>query len=956
MKHPGTSNPTSALSKPTSHSIEDPLSHNVDSSESGKPRRPSSARSDASTAEVLLRAKGFIPVKWYGKYEADKVAMGTFAITTGQGGMYGLVFDNTFSKATSKTATFVLLTYPTNAPPHPTHHLHSSQQTGGAMAIAIGSGTKSQSPRIGATASDSVDSLQSHLAGGIPSSRGTSVHGRGTSEGSSSAPYYVGVLMKRRRKKGQGWARRYFSLDYATCTLSYYHDRNTSALRGAIPLSLAAISAVERRREITIDSGAELWHLKAINAKDFDDWTKALEAASRAALAAGIDENTSAAPGVRVSMSGFRRSIAPLNDEEEREWAQVEALVSRIVGTRDAIRRLANDTKTSHRQNWMSGLGISSSSPGTPEEGGDYFGAPEKKSFWKRKVSSPMPRPIERTPSSQLGIPTVPSNVTANGSMGPPPPKPRNVPKQEQNMHDHCEDLLRDLDSVLLDFSTLMASSRRRRTPVPKSAVSRRSFESTSTGEFYDAEGGDENESQVVVIEARSDDETEESDVFEDFASDDATSISSTAEDRASTGEMFCIPKPKSLTPLPITKLVKRRSTVPEASVSPPSLISFLRKNVGKDLSAVSMPVSANEPASLLQRLGEYMEYTNLLDLACQHTDPASRLLYVAAYAISSFSVNRSRERANRKPFNPMLGETFELVRGEGETPGNFRFIAEKVSHRPVIMACQADSPNWTFAHSAAPLQKFWGKSAELITEGKIYVILRLKDGVDECYSWNVATVFLRNVVVGEKYMEPVGTTFVNCESTSFRASVEFKSKGMFGGRSEDVVVETFDKDNNKTNLGLIGTWTTSLRLTDHGKTGPEVWRTGKLIVGSETRYGFTDFAATLNEISESEEGKLAITDTRFRRDQRAVEDGDLDTAEEWKAKLEDAQRNRRKEMEARGTDWKSRWFVKAESAEEQGLGLEWRLKTGREGYWEERAKGTWTGVEDVLCVGAVEG
>ncbi len=54
------------------------------------------------------------------------------------------------------------------------------------------------------------------------------------------------------------------------------------------PLSLAAIAADELRREISIDSGAEVWHLKASSAKEFSDWAHALERASR--VARGLEQ------------------------------------------------------------------------------------------------------------------------------------------------------------------------------------------------------------------------------------------------------------------------------------------------------------------------------------------------------------------------------------------------------------------------------------------------------------------------------------------------------------------------------------------------------------------------------------------------------------------------------------------------------------------------------------------
>ena len=918
---------------------------------SDKNRRPSGSKNDASTCQDQLRAKGFISISWYGKCEADKVSVGTYPVTPGQGGMYGLVFDNTFSKQISKTATFVLLTYPSNAPPRTTHQLQNAP-TSAATNIS-----KSQSPRIGALASESMDSLEGPPVLGSSASRGNSVNGRDGSD-ISSATYHVGVLSKRRRKRGQGYARRFFSLDFASCTLSYYHSRHSSALRGAIPLSLAAIAADERRREINIDSGAEIWHLKAGNAKDFDEWTKALEKASNVARDDKIDLLAPPAAHLTVQTNGLAPAI--ISHEEEREWAQIESLVSRIVGTRDAVRRLSKDTapvSSSRRERALSVLGLPPAN-GSPsaEDGGDYFGGdgatPREKRppFWKRMSSVPSTSSgIRSGMSSQLAVPlpttvpTAPANTSRRGRHG-------SVSHDESSIHEHCTAMLNDLDAVLSDFSALLASSKRRRTVPPMSAsrLSRHSIDSTSTGEFYDAEVGDADHSQVMMIDRHSEDnQISEEDEF----ITDASSISS-AEDEDGTshlnGTAALFPlKPKSLDPLPISSTIKRRKGIPAATVLPPSLIGFLRKNVGKDLSTISMPVSANEPLSLLQRVAEQLEYAQLLDKAASHKSSDHRLLCITAFAVSQFSVNRARERAIRKPFNPMLGETFELVRSEEEVPGGFRLLVEKVSHRPVRMACQADSAKWSFSQSPAPNQKFWGKSAELITEGRVRLVLRLSDGNEELYSWNTATAFLRNVVMGEKYVEPVGNMTVTNETTGAKASIEFKAKGMFGGRSEDVGVECYSSDGSNTGFGLVGTWTNSLKVVEAGKQGKEIWRVGELVEDAANTYGMTTFAASLNEITSVEKGKLPATDTRLRPDQRAAEMGDLDDAEELKSKLEEKQRVRRGIMEEQGREYKPRWFVKVEGGDEDEE--VWKIKGGKEGYWEERSKGVWTGVENIL-------
>ncbi|KAI9643238.1 Oxysterol-binding protein 3 [Ciborinia camelliae] len=958
VKHPGTGSSSSNDTTPRQATFDDAVhSLQPDSCSVRRMSATTDSRSDSSTAQEQLKAKGFILVEWCGKCEADKVSMGTFAVPAGQGGMYGLVFDNTFSKQISKTATFVLLTYPSNAPPHSTH-LQKLQGFDGTYAQ---SGRK-PSPSISAAASESVESLQS-TAMGRGASR-SSMMSRNDSEGGFSS-YHVGVLQKRRRKKGQGYARRFFSLDFATCTLSYYYSRNSSALRGAIPLSLAAIAADERRREINIDSGAELWHLKANNAKDFEDWTKALEKASNNARgsAGGVDIEAVPTPDVGLKIRTSYLQV-PSNKEEENEWAQIEGLVSRIVGTRDAVRRLSKDTATPNKRHSHL-LGAPSGSP-LVEEAGDYF-APqtnhtnqtnEKRPFWKRKSSAPppgSPASMQRSVATQLAVPVpaaaTASEVNANGTND----RKTRTSQEEQNIHDHCTSLLNDLDAVLSDFQTLIAGSKRRRAAntVPMSARSTarstHSVESASTGEFYDAEGGDADHSQVMIINRKSAEEetlTSETEEEKDDCGASTSSSGGSEELEHVNGAAALFPiKPRTLDPLPIKAAPKRRKTVPPATVLPPSLIGFLRKNVGKDLSTISMPVSANEPLSLLQRVAEQLEYCNLLNTAADQKDSTKRLLYVAAFAVSQFSNSRARERAIRKPFNPMLGETFELVRSDQEVPGGFRLLVEKVSHRPVRMACQADSAKWSLGQSPAPTQKFWGKSAELITDGRVRMVLRLPDGIEERYTWNVATVFLRNVVMGEKYVEPVGNMTITNESTGAKALVEFKQKGMFGGRSEDVGVEAYDGEGKNTGVTLQGTWTHSLKLVEAGRSsGSEIWKVGDLVPNAANCYGLTTFAAQLNEITEMERGKMAPTDSRLRPDQRAAEEGKLDEAEEVKAKLEEAQRRRRRSMEERGELWKPKWFVRVEGGVEEG-GVEeegeevWGLRGGRDGYWEERER-----------------
>lgn len=872
--------------------------------------------------------------------------------------MYGLVFDNTHSKQLSKTVTFVVMTFPTTTPPK------SGQSTSFRQAMGRErTGSQSQCSRPSSANGDPSERAQANGAIAKPMPELQRKASRGVEWASNgSTTFYTGMLSKKRRKRNQGWARRFFSLDFTSSTLSYYRNRNSSALRGAIPLSLAAVGADETTRQISIDSGTEIWLLRAHDAEEFEGWREALEKASQRPIPTPPSSLTSDSP-----------TAGPWDNVDLREWDEAESLFGKVAGITDSVRRLAKDTDPKY----FTGAGTQDSPSETPEateaDGEDYFHAlspsPGRSRLpWRRK-SSAQQSPVgmfrrsvsaQKLPSSSLSVPTPnqSANLTKQRSLDRQLSRPRSRGESD-DVHDRCMALLRDLDAVVAEFSRLIADTRQRRAPPERpSAVSRQSVDSTFSQEFFDADEGRASiqRTRTQLLRIRGDSDAEELNpdrrkTITETSADDSDSESDLDEpsqvassSNPSEPSVFP-PKPKTLTPLPLPP-VTRRTTIPPSTAQPPSLISFLRKNVGKDLSTISMPVTANEPVSLLQRQAEQLEYSHLLDSAC--TAPAGtgeRLLYVTAFAISSLSANRAKERAIRKPFNPMLGETYELI----HPSSGFRFLAEKISHRPVRVACQAESTHWSFIHSPSPSQKFWGKSAEITVDGRVRV--RLHEG-GECYSWTPATCFLRNVIAGEKYVEPVASMTVVEETSGRKAVMVFKSGGMFSGRSEDISVQVHDAHGEVLPLGMSGKWTSHLSLTN----GKEIWRVGELVEGAGKRYGMTGFAATLNEITDVEAGGKALppTDSRKRPDQQMYEEGDVDGAERMKAALEEAQRRRRKEMENAGKRWDPRWFeqVSADGNEEV-----WMLKGEREGrdYWHVREAvqgfkhGVWDGVREVF-------
>lgn len=54
------------------------------------------------------------------------------------------------------------------------------------------------------------------------------------------------------------------------------------------------------------------------------------------------------------------------------------------------------------------------------------------------------------------------------------------------------------------------------------------------------------------------------------------------------------------------------------------------------------------------------------------------------------------------------------LADAEPHQTTGFKFVSEKVSHQPVVMAFHAEAPAWQINGHVAPSQKFWGRSMEV--------------------------------------------------------------------------------------------------------------------------------------------------------------------------------------------------------------------------------------------------
>ncbi|XP_036100257.1 oxysterol-binding protein-related protein 2 [Molossus molossus] len=371
------------------------------------------------------------------------------------------------------------------------------------------------------------------------------------------------------------------------------------------------------------------------------------------------------------------------------------------------------------------------------------------------------------------------------------------------------------------------------------------------------------------------------------------------------------------------------------------SIWGILKKCVGLELSKITMPIAFNEPLSFLQRITEYMEHVYLVRRASLQPQALERMQCVAAFAVSAVA---SQWERTGKPFNPLLGETYELTR---EDLG-FRFISEQVSHHPPISAFHSEGlcQDFLFHGSIYPKLKFWGKSVEAEPRGTITLELLRHS---EAYTWTNPTCCVHNVIIGKLWIEQYGTVEILNHRTGDKCVLHFRPCGLFG--KELHKVEGHIQDKNKKKLFIIyGKWTECLwgieptayesfrkqerrgesprkaqlekADADMAEAVPEAQDTVQVIPGSRllwrinTRppnsaqmYNFTSFTVSLNELPAGMEKVLAPTDCRLRPDIRSMENGNMDLASQEKERLEEKQRAARRERAKDEVEWQTRWF-----------------------------------------------
>ncbi|KAG6831258.1 hypothetical protein H0H92_011768 [Tricholoma furcatifolium] len=675
------------------------------------------------------------------------------------------------------------------------------------------------------------------------------IHGAIATVGALSAMHHItpdivceGWVLKKRRKKMQ--------------------------VRDQVNLNHAAITTSPGRKDIHIDSNMATFHVKCLSTDDFNTWMGAF----RKFISLGVEARRSASLGLPARYVNQSVSLS-------KSGSIAEEIGSTIKSLEVSIHNLGHEIPVFSKKSHSLGKKSDKERPKDSKE--PRFGLFKRSS---NHATSPL--------SSEFGVESSPDSSS-------------------ENLHPSFHRVLLALETLKSQHATLLASmqtlaemsqshqgpplpptaeegilsSRRepsQRLSTPVSRLSRRTSIATSVSdsvhEWYDAL----DVAEEFVMDAQNLEEQPKMMHMNESQSSlqqETSSIDTDIEDFADIPQSAPISGNKTVE-------VQRRTRLPSPPVGDEgSLFAILKKNVGKDLSTITFPVTFNEPLTLLQRAAEEVEYYSILDDAASADNP---FLVMPTQDIGLAG----------KPYvdaelrsNPMLGETFEDSR--------MKFIAEKVRHNPLEMAYHAEGRNWKLNATSSGRTKFWAK-------------IRKKP-----------SSFMRNLMVGTKYLEHTGQMTIENTHDQMRCVLEFKQNGYWG--ATNVVSGVITGDSGEILMHLEGKWDDQMSQTFDSSNFRILWRATPFPKDTHEFYGFTSYGITLNELTEGLVGRLPPTDSRLRPDVRALEEGNIDLAEAEKVRVEEMQRDRRRQ----GKDQRPRWFYQK--------GDQWEYSGG---YWEARERG----------------
>ena len=287
-----------------------------------------------------------------------------------------------------------------------------------------------------------------------------------------------------------------------------------------------------------------------------------------------------------------------------------------------------------------------------------------------------------------------------------------------------------------------------------------------------------------------------------------------------------------------------------------------------------------------------------LIFSAALEDDPLMRMKLILKWYLSGFY---KKPKGLKKPYNPILGETFRCYWHHPETDSRTFYIAEQVSHHPPVSAFYVTNRKDGFCISGSILakSKFYGNSISALLEGTARLTL-LARGEDYLITFPFA--HCKGIFLGPLAFELGGKVTITCEKTGYKSELEFKLKPFFGSDDQCNLLIGKVRLGNETMASIEGHWDSEIFYKDKRKGESELFWSG--IDPKVKSNRLKRFIVPLDEQLDNESEKL------WHKVTLAIQKQDQNMATVEKTNLEEAQRDAARQRSSRLELWEPKFFI----------------------------------------------
>ncbi|KAL3477590.1 hypothetical protein BJX99DRAFT_226199 [Aspergillus californicus] len=342
---------------------------------------------------------------------------------------------------------------------------------------------------------------------------------------------------------------------------------------------------------------------------------------------------------------------------------------------------------------------------------------------------------------------------------------------------------------------------------------------------------------------------------------------------------------------------------------------SFLKSiaSFNGDLSSLTAPPFILSSTSLTEYSAYWAEHPALFVAPAQEPDPEKRALAVLKWFLSTLRqqyCSRSEKLGSeKKPLNPFLGELFLGKWDSDADVGETSLTSEQVSHHPPATAYAIRNDKHGIQLQGYNAQKASFSSTIYIKQIGHALLTLTPPSADkndpaqqEKYVITLPHLHVESLIYGTPFIELERTTSI-VSNTGYVAKINYSGKGWLSGKKNTFTASLFkESEGEKRPLYTVeGQWSDSFTIKD---------ARAKKDVETVSVRSLNTTPLRLAPIEEQDhyESRRAWRDVAAN-----IETGNMDAVSTAKGKIENAQRELRKNEKAENREWERRFFDRVE-------------------------------------------